>query len=186
MPRVIPTVMRMETSDEALARAAAGGDADAFSALITRHYDRVFRLSFRMTGARAEAEDLCQDICAALAAKLAAYRAESRFTTWLYRVVVNAANDRRRRAASRIRAADGWGEVELARRAEAAETAEALDWLTAAMRALPEDLRDTVALVMDDLTHAEAAEVLGVSEGTVSWRMSEVKKHLRTMKENAL
>ena len=173
----------MTTSDEALARAAAGGDAQAFAALITRHYDRVFRLSFRLTGARAEAEDLTQDICAALPAKIAAFRGEARFTTWLYRVVVNAAGDRRRRAATRARAADGWGEVELARRAEAAEAAEALDWLTAAMRALPDELRDTVALVLDDVTHAEAAEVLGVSEGTVSWRMSEVKKRLRALKE---
>lgn len=183
MTRVLPIVMRMTTSDEALARAAAGGDAQAFAALITRHYDRVFRLSFRLTGARAEAEDLTQDICAALPAKIAAFRGEARFTTWLYRVVVNAAGDRRRRAATRARAANGWGEVELARRAEAAEAAEALDWLTAAMRALPDELRDTVALVLDDVTHAEAAEVLGVSEGTVSWRMSEVKKRLRALKE---
>ncbi|MBT8417445.1 MAG: RNA polymerase sigma factor [Silicimonas sp.] len=173
----------MTTSDEALARAAAGGDAQAFSALISRHYDRIFRLSFRLTGARAEAEDLCQDICAALPAKLSAYRSEARFTTWLYRVTVNASHDRRRRAATHARAADGWGEMEIARRAEAAEAAQALDWLTAAMRDLPEELRDTVALVLDDVTHAQAAEVLDVSEGTVSWRMSEVKKRLRALKE---
>ena len=44
-------------------------------------------------------------------------------------------------------------------------------------------LRDTVALVLDEVTHAEAADVLGVSEGTISWRMSEVKKRLRALKE---
>ncbi len=175
--------MRMTTSDDALARAAADGDAEAFSALITRHYDRVFRLAFRLTGVRAEAEDLCQDICAALPAKLGAFRGEARFSTWLYRVVVNATHDRRRRHATHARAADGWGEVELARRAEASEAAAALDWLTEAMRGLPEELRDTVALVLDEVTHAEAAEVLGISEGTVSWRMSEAKKRLRAMKE---
>ena len=175
--------MRMTTSDEALALAAAGGDSEAFSALIARHYDRVFRLAFRMTGVRAEAEDLCQDICAGLPAKIAAFRGDARFTTWLYRVVVNAANDRHRRRASYAKAADGWGEVEVARRAEAAETTEALDWLTAAMTALPEDLRNTVALVLDEVTHAEAAKVLDVSEGTISWRMSEAKKRLREMKE---
>ena len=184
MARVLLIVMRMTTSDEALAQAAAGGDADAFSVLISRHYDRVFRLAFRLTGVRAEAEDLTQDICAALPAKIRAFRGEARFTSWLYRVVMNAAHDRRRRAASHARAADGWGEVELARRAEAAEAAEALDWLTQAMTALPDELRDTVALVMDDVTHAEAAHILGVSEGTVSWRMSEVKKRLRAMKES--
>lgn len=184
MARVLLIVMRMTTSNEALALAAAGGDGDAFSALVTRHYDRVFRLSFRLMGTKAEAEDLTQDICAALPNKVRAFRGEAQFTTWLYRVVLNAAHDRRRRAASHARAADGWGEVEIARRAEAAETAQALDWLTQAMSALPEDLRDTVALVMDDMTHAQAARILDVSEGTVSWRMSEVKKRLREMKES--
>lgn len=174
----------MTVSDETLARAAADGDGEAFSSLLHRHYDRVFRLAFRLTGVAAEAEDLCQDICAALPAKLAAFRGEARFTTWLYRVVVNAASDRRRRRATYAKATEGWGEVEVARRAEAAEAAEALDWLTRAMRALPEELRDTVALVLDDVTHAQAAEVLGVSEGTVSWRMSEAKKRLKAIKES--
>ena len=183
MARVIPTVMRMETSDQSLALAAAGGDADAFSSLLSRHYDRMFRLSFRLLGTKADAEDLTQDICAALPAKIAAFRGDAQFTTWLYRVVVNAANDRRRRAATYAKAAVGWGEIEVARRAEAEQTTEALDWLTQAMQSLPDELRDTVALVLDDITHAEAAEILGVSEGTISWRMSEVKKHLRKIKE---
>ena len=180
---VLLIVMRMTTSDEALALAAAGGDAEAFSVLISRHYDRLFRLAFRLTGTKAEAEDLTQDLCAALPAKIKGFRGDARFTTWLYRIGVNAAHDRRRRAATHARAAVGWGEVELARRAEADEAAEALDWLSVAMTALPGDLRDTVALVMDDVTHAEAAKVLDVSEGTISWRMSEVKKRLREMKE---
>lgn len=183
MTRVLSNVMRMKTPDEALALAAARGDREAFSSLLNRHYDRVFRLAYRLAGARAEAEDLCQDVCAALPAKLAAYRGDARFTTWLYRVVVNAAHDRRRRRATYTTATEGWGDVERARRADAAETKEKLDWLTAAMRALPEDLADTVALVLDEMTHAEAALILGVSEGTVSWRVSEARKRLRTMKE---
>ena len=173
----------MTTSDEALAQAAAGGDGEAFSALVTRHYDRVFRLAFRLTGARAEAEDLTQDICAALPAKMRAFKGEARFTTWLYRVTVNAAHDRRRRRATHAKAAESWGEVETARRAEAAETRDALDWLTEAMRALPDDLRDTLALVLDDMTQAQAGEVLGVSEGTIAWRISEAKKRLKEIKE---
>ncbi len=175
--------MRMETSDEALARAAADGDAKAFSALVTRHYDRVFRLAFRLTGARAEAEDLTQDVCTDLPGKIEKFGGNARFTTWLYRVVVNAAHDRRRRRATYVKATTGWGDWEVARRAEAEETTEALDWLTTAMRALPEDLRDTLALVLDDMTHAEAAQILDVSEGTISWRISEAKKRLRELKE---
>ncbi len=187
MACVLPIVMRMMTSDEDMARAAANGDADAFAALLARHYDRMFRLAFRMTGRAEAAEDLTQDICAALPDKITGFRGDARFTTWLYRVVVNAAEDLRRRNASRARAAAGWGDVELMRRAEAEETAEAMNWLQNAMNELPDELRDTLALTLEDeMTHAQAAEVLDVSEGTVSWRMSEVRKRLRAIKEKEL
>ncbi len=174
--------MRMETGDEALAAAAATGDREAFAALLSRHYDRILGLAFRLTGSAAEAEDLTQDICVALPAKLAGFRGAARFTTWLYRVTVNAAHDRRRRAAVRARSADGWGDWEIARQAEAEAARAAGDWLTAAMQRLSPELRDTVALTLgEEMSQAEAAEVLGVSEGTVAWRMSEVKKRLRAM-----
>lgn len=174
--------MRMQTPDEALAIAAANGDREAFAALLSRHYDMVFGLAFRLTGLRAEAEDLAQDICCALPAKLRSYRQEARFTTWLYRVTVNAAHDRRRRAATRTKATDGWGDWEINRRAGMAEEAEAQDWLAATMRQLAPELRYTVALTLGEgLSQKEAAEVLGVSEGTIAWRMSEVKKRLRQL-----
>ena len=174
--------MRMTASDENLAKAAADGDAAAFSALVERHYDALFRFAFRLTGARDQAEDLTQDICAALPAKIASFRGSAKFTTWLWRVTVNANHDRRRRAATHARHADGWGDWEKNRRAANDEAAEAIDWLTQAMRTLPDDLRDTLALVLDDVTHAEAASILGISEGTVSWRISEAKKHLRALR----
>lgn len=183
MGRVILTVMRMSVTDEALALAAAAGDREAFAALLERRYDGLFRLCFRLCGQRAEAEDLTQDICAALPAKLAGYRADARVSTWLYRVAINAAHDRRRRAATRAKAGDGWGDWEVNRRAGDVEVAERVDWLQGAMRALPEDLRDTLALLLgDEVTHAQAAEVLGISEGTISWRVSEAKKRLRALK----
>ena len=176
--------MRMITSDEDLAQAAAGGDGQAFALLLERCYDRLFGLCFRLTGSRAEAEDLTQDICAALPAKLASYRRQSKVTSWLYRVAVNAAHDRRRRAASHARAANGWGDWELSRQAEIAETRAQVDWLTAAMATLSDDQRDTLALIMDDMSHAQAGEILGVCEGTVSWRLSEARKHLRAIKQD--
>lgn len=177
------TVMRMMTSDEDLATAAAAGDGAAFASLLDRHYDRLFAFCFRLTGSRSEAEDLTQDICAALPAKLRSYQARAKVTTWLYRVAVNAAHDRRRKRATYARATSGWGDWETNRTAANQDTHAQLNWLTLAMNQLPDDLRDTLALVLDDMTHAQAAEVLGVSEGTVSWRMSEAKKALRAIKE---
>jgi len=174
----------MEITDETLAQAAAGGDREAFSLLLTRSYDRLFGMCFRLTGTRADAEDLTQDICTALPAKLNGFRGQARFSTWLYRVAVNAAHDRRRRIASHTRAADGWGDWEINRVAANKQTQDGIDWLTKAMTALPQELRDTLALTLEEeMTHREAGEVLGVSEGTISWRMAEVKKHLRALHE---
>ncbi len=175
--------MRMTTSDEDLALAAARGDGQAFASLLDRHYDRLFAFCFRMTGSRTEAEDLTQDICAALPAKLQSYERRAKVTTWLYRVALNAAHDRRRKMATYAKAATGWGDWEVARTETNAETASQIDWLTQAMALLPVDLRDTLALILDDMTHAEAAKVMRVSEGTISWRVSEAKKHLKALKE---
>ncbi len=176
------SVTGVPARDEELVRAAAGGDREAFAELLDLHYDRIFRFCFRLTGRREEAEDLTQDICLALPGKLSGFRGQARVTTWLYRIAVNAVHDRRRRDSSRAKAAEGWGDWETNRRATASETAADLDWLRRAMGALPSDLRDTVALTVDgEMTHRDAAEVLGVSEGTVSWRLSEVRKRLRAM-----
>ena len=174
--------MRMTASDEDLAKAASLGDGAAFASLLERHYDRLFRLCFRLTGARAEAEDLTQDICAALPAKLRAFRGESKITTWLWRVAVNASHDRRCRRATYARASEGWGDWEIARQDAIAEGRDRADWLMEALARLPEDLRDTLALVLDEVSHAEAGAILGVSEGTVSWRVSEAKKRLRSFR----
>ncbi len=174
--------MRMECSDETLAMAAANGDGEAFGTLLERRYDQLFALAFRLTGSRAEAEDLTQDVCASLPARLRGFRADSRFSTWVYRVVVNAAHDQRRRNAAHKRAASGWGDWEINQRAAQSEARNRLDWLVTAMRALPAELRDTLALVVDgELTHAQAASVLGISEGTVSWRLSQARKKLRAI-----
>ena len=179
-------VMRMEQSDETLARLAAKGDRDAFGALVARVYDRQFRLAFRLTGRRDLAEDIAQDICIALPNRLGSWRGEGKLSTWLHRLTVNAVRDRYRRQATYARATQGWGDWEENRRAVAAETGERRDWLTMAMDALtPPELQETLVLMLDGLSHAEIAEVLGVSPGTVSWRISEAKKKLKAMREEA-
>ena len=83
-----------------------------------RSYDRIFALSFRLTGRRAEAEDLTQDICTKLPVKITSYKARAQFSTWLYRAIVNADHDQRRRLARQETLPLGWGDWELARQAE--------------------------------------------------------------------
>ena len=75
--------MRKDVSDEDLALATAAGDPATFAALLERIYDPVFGLAFRLTGSRAEAEDLTQDVCAALPVKLRSFDGWARVRTWL-------------------------------------------------------------------------------------------------------
>ncbi len=172
----------MENDSNSLAQRAARGDADAYRVLLERHYDLMFRVAYRTLGNRSDSEDLVQEVCVALPKKLASFRGDSRFESWLYTIVVNAGRDLMRKRGARARAADGWGDVEIMHRQAAVEKTENLNWLTRAMSRLSPELRETVALVLgEEMTHAAAAKVLGLSEGSVSWRMSEVKKELRLM-----
>ena len=128
------------------------------------------------------AADLAQDVCVGLTGKLPSYRGESRFTTWLYRVVVNAARDRMRRDGAMRRNEQDFAEVDSMIKAGRAERENEAIRLRRVLGALGADLRATVILVIEEgLRHAEAAEVLGVSESTVSWRMYEVRNRLRTL-----
>ena len=83
-------------------------------------------------------------------------------------MIVNAAHDRRHRAARQGKVALDWGDWELARQAENHEAAALTHWLVIAMQSLPPEIRDTLALVLDDVTHQEAGQILGVSKGTIS------------------
>lgn len=174
--RVIMTEMRMETDDEALARAAGQGDRTAFATLLERHYDRLHRLAWRLTGAADRAEDLTQEICARLPRALRGFRGEAKFSTWLHRVALNAARDAGRREAARARAMAAFAAEPAASPAQSNDDSA---WLAAAMARLKPDLAETAALIVgEELSQAAAAEILGVSPGTVAWRMSEVKKAL--------
>lgn len=165
-------------SDGELATRAGRGDGAAFEALVERHYSSIHALAWRLDPACAD--DLAQDVCVRLPSALRSFRGEAAFRTWLYRLVVNAARDAWRRAGAYGRAVEGWAEIDALRRADAAHDAVRADWLAGALATLSPGLRETVALVLGEaMTHAEAAAVLGVGEGTVSWRMSEVRRALR-------
>jgi RNA polymerase sigma-70 factor (ECF subfamily) len=87
--RGIAIVPDETNSEEWLVRRAVTGDRDALAELVTRHEPAVRRLTFRLLGWRADADDVVQDVFAAMLASLRSFRGESRFATWLHRITVN-------------------------------------------------------------------------------------------------
>jgi len=171
-----------EAPDGDLARSAACGDREAFSALIERHYDFIFRLAWRLSGNRADAEDVAQDVCARLGRAIRTYRAGSAFTTWLYAIVVNAVRDMARRNARDTAKVQAWVSYAATSGAAEPEPQEPADVLWAAVRELPPKQREAVTLVYgEEMSHADAAELMGCSETTVSWHIHEAKKRLKTI-----
>lgn len=170
------------TGDNTLALLAAKGDGDAFRQLLERHYDLMFRVAYRYCGHREEAEDVAQDVCVSLPAKLKTFKGEAAFSTWLYRVVINRVKDVKRRQVTTERIQSDYTEVEELRRGEEAAANRELEWLKEMLAKLSDDLRETAVLVVGEgMTHGQAAEVLGLKESTVSWRMGEMKKALREL-----
>ena len=184
---VLECDLDIKTSDNELAVRASDGDRQAYGLLLERHYDRIFRIALRFTGLREDAEDVTQEVCMSLANKLQSFRGEASFTTWLYRVVVNRVRDVQRKQITAERFHKEFGEVDELRREEAKAQALEFEWLYEMLNGLSDDLRETAILVTaEGLSHAQAGDILGVKETTISWRMHELKKQLRQIaKENS-
>ena len=174
----------MITDDNELAAKAANGDKQAFRVLLERHYDRIYRLALRYFGNVADAEDIAQDICVALPKKLKSFRGDAQLTSWLYRLVINKCRDHGRRQASIRALNENFVEVNALLEAGQADTRQQVDWLYNTLEQLSDDFRETAILVVaEDLTHAQAGEILGIKEATVSWRMHEIRKKLKALAE---
>jgi RNA polymerase sigma-70 factor (ECF subfamily) len=157
--------------DKELMAAHVAGDPAAFTELVHRHRDRLWAVALRTMRDREDAADALQDALLSAYRNAAAYRGEAAVTTWLHRVVVNACLDRMRRRAARPAVALGDTDV-AAPRDEHAAVESRLD-LRAALARLPEAQREAIVLVdIQELSVAEAAEFLGVAEGTVKSRCS--------------
>jgi RNA polymerase sigma factor (sigma-70 family) len=165
--------------DANLLSAAIAGDRVAFGELLQLHYDRVHGLAWQLTGSRADADDIAQDVCCILVEKIASFRGEAKFTTWLCGIVYNACRDLRRRRRSLGGLTDRLAVLAgLAGPPDGRDLYDAI-WLRSAISRLKPAYRDAAVLVAgQQLTHGEAAEILGVAESTISWRMHEVRRLL--------
>ena len=164
----------------ALVVRAQNGDAEAFAELIEDHYDLIHRTAWKWCGNRDDAEDIAQDVCVKLGRAIAGFDGRSAFSSWVYRITLNAVRDMQRAGKRRGRYADAYAEVSPEDQPAEQEEAATSSQLWAAVRRLPEKQRDAVLLVYaEELSHAAAAEIMGIREATVSFHVHEARKTLR-------
>jgi len=171
----------MADADAELVLQSQNGDPAAFEALIRNHQHMVHSLTYRMTGSLADAEDLAQETFIRAYERIGEFRGASRFSTWLYRIAVNTCLNWRQSEARRFqlhtRAA---GEISEWHTGGGDLPGDQANEIQSALLKLPAKQRAAVVLtIYDGLNHAEAAQVLGCSETTVSWRVFAAKRKLK-------
>jgi RNA polymerase sigma-70 factor, ECF subfamily len=171
------------SSDAELLRLHLAGDQEAFGALFLRHKDRLWAVALRIVCDPDDAADALQEAMISAFRRADNFRGDSAVTTWLHRIVVNASLDLLRRRSSRRSVSWSGDPDELAVPEPRIDTAAAggqvnradavdirLD-VDTALRALPPPQRAALVLVdMLGYPVADAAAILGVSEGTVKSR----------------
>lgn len=168
----------------------------AFRALYEQYRDRVYNVCYRITGNSSDALDAAQETFGILFRKVGEFRFESKFSSWVYRIAVNASIDLRRRANSRwvasldaIREGDGTdgdvgGHLDLSdelgngpmvaasKRELEGEVQRAILRLSPKMRVI------TILRYVEDLSYEEIAETLQISLGTVKSRLARAHQAL--------
>jgi RNA polymerase sigma-70 factor (ECF subfamily) len=159
------------------------GDRDAFRALYNMYKDRVYSISlYFFHGDQTVASDVTQQVFLKLMTSIAQFRGDAEFSTWLYRLVVNACMDAARRRKSdavisdrcRMESFVGPGSQE-----EDYARAQMANSVRAAVSALPPKFRIAVLLrYFEDFSYEQMAKALDCSMGTVASRLSRGHKIL--------
>jgi len=177
----------MSESMRDLIQQAQAGDGRACEELFRRFVHSVFATARRLAGNAADAEDITQETFIRAFRGIGGFEQRSSFRTWLYRILLNVAQDfSRKRAKGPLGTSVQLyeGEDALAAGAEdgPAEQAGAEEerrLLRRAMGELPERERVALTLVyLEGMSCSEAAEVMEVREGTVYWWLHEARRRL--------
>ncbi len=181
-----------EPSDVELLRSHVAGDAAAFGQLFLRHKDRLWAVALRIVCDQDDAADALQEAMISAFRRAGDFRGDSAVTTWLHRIVVNASLDLLRRRPGRALSWSGDpDELPVPAQRLGGGATDALELsldVNAALRVLAPPQRAALVLVdMLGYSVAEAAGILGVSEGTVKSRCARSRarllpylSHLRT------
>lgn len=173
-----------EQGDETttLLRAAKAGDASAFERLLELHYRFIYKTAYRWLGHQSDAEDVTQSVCMRLGEALHGFDGRSAFTSWLYRVTLNAVRDWQRSQTRQKRQVAAVLAVTHEGMAPDQEDGLLVADIWQQVRELPEKQRDAVLLVYgEELSHAEAGKIMDCKEVTVSWHIHNARKTLRAM-----
>jgi RNA polymerase sigma-70 factor (ECF subfamily) len=178
--------------DAELISRAAGGDPAAFQVLVEQHRSMVYRVAYQFAGNHYDAEDIAQDVFIKVYRSLPRFRQDSQFTSWIYRIAMNACIDHRRRQMSAGGAPFGAPLSEEAAQKivntveerpgpeTSAYAGELGSVLEAAIGRLPHGQR--IVFVMrhyEGLKLGEIASALGLAEGTVKRQLHAAVHRLR-------
>lgn len=179
--------MRVTDDEKGWLEKSRQGDPEAFEALVQKYQRMIHSLTYRMTGAPADAEDLAQETFIRAHRQLDSYKGQAKFSSWLYRIAINACLNWRQRESRRGEIHTQWAAnnlVEINNR-PAAESA-TNERVQCALLRLPAKQRAAVILtIYEGHNHAEAARALGCSETTVSWRLFAARTKLKRLLKNA-
>lgn len=167
--------------DTELIKKAQQGDTAAFEALVNGYYDVMYKMAFKWCGSKSSAEDITQEACIKLARGLESFRHNAKFTSWLYRLVINTARDWVKAQNRHNHGPDGLETVSMSMKEDDKLHAQEV---MAAIYKLPEGEKEALLLVFSEgLSHKEAAEILECKESTISWRIHEARKKLGALFE---
>ena len=170
---------------------AARGDEAAFEALISPYLDTTYRLCLRMMGNEQDAADMAQEALVRAWRSISTYKAQSRFSTWLYRITQNVCLDelrkRKNRQAESLQELHeaGFDPPDNAATPEtAAEIQDTRTQLAHAIGKLNDEHRAAILLRdVHGLSYEEIASVLDVNLNTVKSRISRARANLRSILE---
>lgn len=166
---------------ECIARAQRG-DVSAFSELVSRFQDRIYRFLVRLTRSSDDARDLTQETFLRAFQSLPRWAPDARFTTWLFRIARNLAFDllRRHKRVEFVALEEDASIVDTAQGPDdVLQTAQRLRLLEAALLRLPAEHREILLLrEIEDMTYDDIADVLGLNLGTVKSRIARARSAL--------
>ena len=172
-----------DKTDEALAAEAAREDSDgpAFTALVGRHRERVWRVCFRLMGNEEDASDAAQEVFVGLFQGRGAFAGRAKFTTWLHAIAVRTCLKlRRARGRRRKYEAEMAGRIESPIQKRTSETeGQALD-LAQMLETLDEEDRAMLVLKYSrEYSYEELAEVFNLSVSACKMRVSRARDELQ-------